>query len=243
MLSRSSADTKKSSKMNTRKKDDVVLRYIKLLWEYHREVFVDFLAAIFLVFAGMQPNNTFSLWEWGAITILSSYLVWALYDTYKKYIVTSKAVSSGYSICLAKPNIAFQDAIRKQISTLEEVSSGWRVVTEQFRILDVDWQYYDGSQTIPKLWSKNISEISRHFLRYANLIPRHAALNIFLISPPAIALGIGNTIGKARNWNVYHYENDQYMLLPKSIDSQNEDQRYIIVDQYLRQNLTKKSNS
>lgn len=206
-----------------------MLRYIKLLWEYHREAFTDFLATILLVFAGLRPNSTFSLWEWSAIVILVGYLAYALYDTYRKYIVTSKDVSSGYSICLAKPNIAFQDAIRKQISTLEEVSNGWSVVTQQFRILDIDWQYYDGSQTIPKLWAKNISEISRHFLRYANLIPRHAALNIFLISPSAIALGIGNTIGKARDWNVYHYENDQYILLPKNADIQNANREYITV--------------
>lgn len=37
------------------------------------------------------------------------------------------------------------------------------------------------------------------------------------MSPPAIALGIGHTIGRNRNWNVYQYlqTNDTYTLLPK----------------------------
>lgn len=208
------------------------VRFFKLLWEYHRESSVDFLVAALLIVASSVSKQKLFWLEAVAILILAGYLIYVFVDTFRAYRVTSRDVYSGYSICLDKPVDSYQDAIRNQVATLKSGNSNWSVVTKHFRILDIDWQYYDGSKSPPKSWQNNIADISRHFFRYARLLPRHTSLHIFLMAPPAIALGIGHTIGRNRNWNVYQYlpTNDSYTLLPKYNNQNAENFEYISVE-------------
>jgi len=209
-----------------------LLRFFKLLWEYHRESSVDFLVAALLIVASSISKQELFWLEVVAIVILAGYLVYVLADTFRAYRATSKDVYSGYSICLDRPVDSYQDAIRNQVATLKLGNPNWSVVTKHFRILDIDWQYYDGSKSPPKTWQNNIADISRHFFRYARLLPRNTSLHIFLLSPAAIALGIGHTIGRNRNWNVYQYlqTDDSYTLLPKYNDHNAGNFEYIDVE-------------
>ncbi len=212
------------------------IQYFKLLWEYHRESFVDFVVAILLIVAASMSNRQLAPLEIAALVILLGYLAYALFDAFRTYKATSSNVHSGYSICLDKPINQYHDAIRNQVSML----TNWNVVTKHFRILDFDWQYYDGSKSPPTSWQNNIADISKHFFRYARRLPRHANLDIFLIAPSAIALGIGHTIGRNRNWNVYQYltTDDSYILLPKVKNHNKADLTYIIMEDLSKEDCT-----
>ena len=215
-----------------RENEHPIIRFFKLLWEYHREAFVNFFVAVLLILASAMSNRQLSWLETLAIAILSVYLLYVLIDTYRAYKATSINIHSGYSICLDQPVNSYQDAIRNQVTVLKSGNTNWSVVTKYFRILDIDWQYYDGTKSPPTSWQNNIADISRHFFRYARLLPRHTSLHIFLMAPPIMALGIGHTIGRNRNWNVYQYvsADDSYILLPKVKNYDREELTFVTVE-------------
>ena len=86
--------------MNSKKDKSAARRYFDLLLKHHYVVVVDFIATVFLFVAGLQPNSDLSLWGWVAVALLVSYIVYALYDTRKKYIVVATLIVVGIVILI-----------------------------------------------------------------------------------------------------------------------------------------------
>lgn len=187
-----------------------ILSFAKLLWSDYREELIVFPVTIITVVTSTLGNRTFGWLDGLAILLLVGYLIYIFFDTYRSNVATAINVNSGYSICLGKPIDFFDDSVRKQISTLKDRQINLTRIERHFRVIDIDWQYYDQGVVQPLSWANSINEISRHFFRYTRRLPINTKLHLFLIVPATAAMGIGYVIGKHRRWNLYEYSRSVY---------------------------------
>ncbi|WP_339133457.1 MAG: SAVED domain-containing protein [Candidatus Electrothrix sp. GW3-4] len=190
--------------------------FIDQLWGLHGEVIVIFPVTVLTIITNSINNNRFIWLDYASITLLVSYLLYVIIDTMKIVYITIYNVSSGYSICLGKKSNYFKDSVRKQRNVLKRNKVDLFLIEKEFKIIDIDWQYYDEPIRETKSWQDSVENISDHFFRYAKRIPIETKLHLFTIAQPAVLIGVGYAIGKERDWVVYHYcdSTSSYVMAP-----------------------------
>ncbi len=189
---------------------DFIVSYFRLLKQnYLSEVLVVPASLITIIIDVVKSGRLISL-DLVAISLLGSYLLFVLFDNYSLAKSTTQNVNSGYSICLDKKEKFFNDSLRLQIKTLTGQKVNLKKVNAYFRIIDSDWQFYDSDESLPTEWNKTINRIYDHFFAYTQRLPVEAQFHLFAVTPVPIALALGFTIGKYREWIVYQYTKPYY---------------------------------
>lgn len=189
---------------------ELIISYLRLLRKNHLSELLVVPASLITIIIDAVKSGRFISLDLIAILLLSIYLLFVLFDNYSLTKSTTKNVNSGYTIFLGKSMDLFNDSIRRQILTLTNQKVNLKKVNEYFKIIDKDWQFYDPDESRPDEWENKINRIYDHFFTYTQRLPVEAQFHLFVATPVPIALALGFTIGKYRNWIIYQYIKPDY---------------------------------
>ena len=208
--------------------------YIGLLLQGYVRELTFVLATIVILVLDAHNNPGFPYWKKAAIALLILCILYLCYETCQLTRAIAVDINSPYTVFLGSSKSVFRYNVRKQVVTLEGKKLNFPKVKEHFEIMDMDWQYFDAAISDPVNWEDNINEISEHFFLYAHQLPVNINLHLFVKAPSPIVIGMGFTIGKHCNWNVYQYLEQDYKLVSFLRTNQpikKDDYKYIQVTQ------------
>lgn len=192
---------------------EFLVQYFRNLKKAYLEILV-VLATLFTVMFDTLRSESYRGLNIVAFSLLTIYIIMVFGSNYKLTKSITDNVNSVFSICLGKTKEVFKDRLRQQVSILKVNKINLKRLFEHFNILDIDWQCHLSEEIIPLKWETEVYRVYDRFFLYAQHLPEKTQFHLFLITPIPIALALGFSIGKYRDWIVYHFFNSDHTQIP-----------------------------
>jgi hypothetical protein len=181
-----------------------VRQYVKELWRNNRAEIITIVTAAGFWFASLRSSDKVSIWAWCVVAALLVYVVHILRETYLITNAVYGVVDIPYSIVTNK---SVEEADLIFFSHLQALLDQRVPVTrifERFLIATGDWRFFDQNR-IDEQWSVVAKQIRNHFIRLYKRVNAPARFHFFFVTPAAIGVALGATVGRDIRCKGYQY--------------------------------------
>src|SRR5579859_842755 len=151
-----------------------------------------------------EPEKA-SRWGLSVVAVLLVYFLYILRDAFLTARSLSGVVHLPYSIVTDKPIEEAELLFANHAHVLTDQGILLKRIFDRFRVFGSDCYYYDQNRISDDKWRELVRSIRAHFIRLSKRVSAPACYNLFFVTPPAVAFGLGAVLGRDIRFRAYQY--------------------------------------